>query len=148
MELISEECIEGDGNRVDERPNELFSSSISKIFTTNHVQQVKKKKWKKKKKRNKDIPFVSSRGGCFIVEEWVIVNLKHALANLCFWEALSSSHKELRGTVTRNNLTTSRPWDWMNWKRCLSTLTFSPPPTPRLRKKKFFFFLRLYQTSS
>lgn len=51
MELISEECVEGDGNRVDERPNELFSSSISKIFTTNHVQQVKKKKMKEKKEK-------------------------------------------------------------------------------------------------
>ena len=51
MELISEECVEGDGNRVDERPNELFSSSISKIFTTNHVQQVKKKKMKEKKRK-------------------------------------------------------------------------------------------------
>ena len=68
----------------------------------------KKGRKERKKKRNRTFPFVSYCGTTSFAEKRVIVNLKYALGNLRFWEDLSSSHKELKGTVTRNHLSNQR----------------------------------------
>lgn len=111
MELIPEGYFEGDRKGVDQRPKELFSFPVSGIFATNHGILCSKYKKPKSKSKNKNKKKKKKRDGHFPLSPFarlhfrgVIVNLKHALGNVCFWEDSSSSHEELKGTLTMNNL--------------------------------------------